>query len=146
MDKVISIWLSIRTYIPPFGAKNDLIVSSDVHNSTEDTPMMASIASIARLVLTTECPERLACVSSVTRPGLTSLSPAGARSVARLVRLYTCTLTVHITGFVTEVSGEAADQHHPGHRPRDGGEEGAGHPGGQCWEAVAATMYYVQMH
>ena len=126
MDKVISIWLSIRTYIPPFGAKNDLIVSSDVHNSTEDTPMMASIASIARLVLTTECPERLACVSSVTRPGLTSLSP-GARSVARLVRLYTCTLTVHITGFVTEVGGEAADQHHAGHWPRDGGEEGEGH-------------------
>ena len=45
-----------------------------------------------------------------------------------------------------EVSGEAADLHHPGHRPRDGGEEGEGDQGGQCWEDVASTMYDVQMH
>ena len=59
---------------------------------TEDTPWLASMA---RLVLTTECPERLACVASVASPGLTSLSP-GARSVARLL-----TSTILDTGLVT---------------------------------------------
>ena len=53
------------------------------------------LAPIARLVLTTECPERLACVASVASPGLTSLSP-GARSVARLL-----TSTILDTGLVT---------------------------------------------
>ena len=70
---------------------NDFIVA-DVYNVTEDTPWMASIA---RLVLASECPERLTCVASVTRPGLTSLS-SGARSTARLLAS-----TVLNTGLVT---------------------------------------------
>ena len=50
------------------------------------------MASIARLVLASECPERLTCVASVTRPGLTSL-----RSEARLLA-FTNLITVLVTG------------------------------------------------
>ena len=67
-------------------------IFADVYNATETTPLMASIA---RLVLASECPERLTCVASVTRPGLTSLS-FGVRSAARLLAS-----TILNTGLVT---------------------------------------------
>ena len=67
-------------------------IFADVYNATETTLLMASIA---RLVLASECPERLTCVASVTRPGLTSLS-FGVRSAARLLAS-----TILNTGLVT---------------------------------------------